>query len=154
MEEDAELAAIRQKLYQEMTQTAAQPEAQAPDAPALREPVDIDDASIAGFVREHSFVVVDVWAPWCGPCRIVGPIIDQLANEMSGKVAFGKLNADHNPRTMGTFGIQGIPTLLMFKDGKHVDTVVGAMPKAPLAQRIEMVRAGRRATGGAVGPRR
>lgn len=130
MNEDAELEAIRAKLRTEMM---ARP---APAAAVLDHPVEVDDAGLPALVREHPLVVVDVWAPWCGPCRIIGPIVDQLAKEMAGTVTFGKLNADDNPGTMQAFGIMGIPTLLVFKNGRLADRLVGAMPKANLAAAI------------------
>ena len=76
--------------------------------------------------------VVDFWAPWCGPCRMVGPIVEQLAREYAGKVAFGKLNVDENPMVAGSFGIQSIPTMIAFQNGKAVDGLLGAVPKAQI----------------------
>lgn len=130
MNEDPELAQIRAKLAAEMLQRA--PHAAAP----LDHPVEVTDEGFADFVRAHKLVVVDVWAEWCGPCRMVGPIVDQLAHEMAGQVTFGKLDADTNPAVMQAFGIQGIPTLLVFREGRLVDRLVGAMPKAMLASAI------------------
>jgi thioredoxin 1 len=130
MNEDPELQAIRDRLRAEMASQRI-----APAAPAR--PVDVDDASLAEFVRGNRVAVIDVWAPWCGPCRIVGPIVDQLAGEMAGRVAFAKLNADDNPATMHAFGIQGIPTLLVFRAGRLVDRIVGALPKPALAAAIQ-----------------
>lgn len=158
--DDPELEAIRARLRQEMTQQAAAaaeaPPADAePPQAALDHPVDVTDAEFQAFLQKHEFVVVDCWAPWCGPCRIVGPIVDQLAKEMAGRVAFAKVNVDVNPRIPGTFGVQGIPTLLMFRRGQLVDRVVGALPKAQLAAHIERARGGggaRRAS--TPGPRR
>jgi thioredoxin 1 len=121
VENDPELAAIREKM---MAQMGAQP-------------VDVDDEGFVAFVRAHPLVVVDVWAAWCGPCRIVAPIVDELAREMAGQVTFGKLDADANPAVMQAFGIQGIPTLLVFRDGRLVDRLVGAMPKPALAAAIQ-----------------
>ena len=123
MEADPELAAIRARMMRELT---------VPDAP-----IDVTDGTLAEFAKENRLAVVDVWAEWCGPCRVVGPIVDQLAREMKGRVAFAKLDADTNPGTMQRFGILGIPTLLVFRDGKHVDSIVGALPKPQLVARIE-----------------
>ncbi len=129
MNEDLELQAIRDRLRAEMT-------APRPAAPPLDHPVEVTDEGFADLVRAHDLVVVDVWAEWCGPCRMVGPIVDQLAKEMAGQVVFGKLDADTNPAVMQAFGIQGIPTLLVFRHGRLVDRLVGAMPKANLAAAI------------------
>ena len=87
-------------------------------------------------------VLVDFWAPWCGPCRMVGPIVEQLAREYSGKVAFGKLNVDDNQMVAGSFGIQSIPTMMILKAGKVVDVMVGALPKAQIESKLKMHLAG------------
>ncbi len=85
--------------------------------------------------------IVDVWAPWCGPCRIIGPVIEELASEYAGKVKIGKLNADEN--TMAhQLGVSGIPTILFLREGKEVDRVVGAVPKQMLVEKIESHMAG------------
>ena len=82
-------------------------------------------------------VVVDFWAVWCGPCRMVAPIVDELATEYEGKVSFAKLNVDENPEVSMKYGIRSIPTLLVFKDGKPVDQIVGALPKKEMQKRVE-----------------
>ncbi len=99
-------------------------------------PVKVTDSDFDSFVSQHSLILVDCWAPWCGPCRLVSPIIDGLAKEYTGKVAFGKLNTDENPGTSGRFGIMAIPTLLIFKNGKQVDQIVGAVPKARIEETL------------------
>ena len=81
--------------------------------------------------------VIDFWAPWCGPCRIVGPLIEELASEYVGKVTFGKLNVDENITVPSKFGVRSIPTLLVFKDGQAVDTIVGACPKPYLESKFK-----------------
>ncbi|MGQ9543251.1 MAG: thioredoxin [Candidatus Bathyarchaeia archaeon] len=98
--------------------------AQAPVAP-----VKVSDETFDETVGRGGLVVVDFWAEWCGPCRVLSPIIDQLAKEYAGKALFAKLNVDENPATAARFGVMSIPTLLIFKDSRLVDTVVGLAPK-------------------------
>jgi len=88
-------------------------------------------------VKSQSLVLVDFWATWCGPCKIIGPVIEELAKEYAGKVTFAKVNTDENPDLASRHNIRGIPTLIFFKDGKILDQVVGAVPKAQLKSKIE-----------------
>ena len=81
-------------------------------------------------------VVVDFWAPWCGPCRVVGPVIEELADEFKGQVKVAKLNVDDSPRTAQMFAVRSIPTILFFSEGKIVDGVIGALPKPALAEKM------------------
>ncbi|MDG7027852.1 MAG: thioredoxin [Nitrososphaerota archaeon] len=99
-------------------------------------PVELTDANFREVVGKHQVVVVDFWAPWCGPCRVVSPVLEELATEMAGKATFGKLNVDENPMVSQTFGIQSIPTILFFKDGKAIDGVLGAVPKAYIENKL------------------
>ena len=82
-------------------------------------------------------VLVDFWAPWCGPCRMVAPIVEELAEEYDGRVKFVKLNTDENPSIAGSYGIRSIPTLLVFKGGEAVGQIVGFRPKGELAKRLD-----------------
>ena len=83
--------------------------------------------------------MVDFWATWCGPCRMIGPIFEELSNQYSGKVKFAKVNVDENPKTPANYGVRSIPTLIMFKGGKAVDQVVGAVPKNQLENIVKKV---------------
>ena len=94
------------------------------------------DATFETDTKASVPVIVDFWAPWCGPCRIMGPILEEIAQDMPGKVRIVKVNVDENPRSPGMFGVQGIPTLVMFKDGAAVDQIVGVVQKPMLVERI------------------
>lgn len=83
-------------------------------------------------------VLVDCWAPWCGPCRIIAPVLDQLASESQGSYRIAKLNVDENPQTSSRFQISSIPTMLIFKDGKLVDRLIGVQPKQAIAERLRV----------------
>jgi thioredoxin 1 len=99
-------------------------------------PITLTDSNFAEAIVKYPLIVVDYWAPWCGPCRMVSPVIEQLASELSGKVVFGKLNVDENPVTSNAFGIQSIPTMAIFKNGKTVDGFVGAASKSQILSKI------------------
>jgi thioredoxin len=100
--------------------------------------VEITDGNFETVVKNSDKVVlVDFWAEWCGPCRMVGPIVEELAKEYDGKAVIGKLNVDNNPNVSMEFGVRNIPTILFFKNGKVVDKQVGAVPKAQLAAKLQ-----------------
>ena len=88
-------------------------------------------------IKADTPVLVDFWADWCAPCKMIAPIVEELATEYDGSVRFAKLDVDSNPKTATTYGVRGIPTLLIFDDGKPVGQVVGAVPKSVLKKRIE-----------------
>ena len=103
-------------------------------------PVTVTDRSFNEEVGSYpGAVMVDCWAPWCGPCRMVTPILEQLASEYAGKAKIAKLNVDENPRIASQYAIRSIPTLLLFKDGKLVDRLVGALPKAEIERHLASV---------------
>lgn len=95
------------------------------------------DAQFAALLKEHPVLVVDCYADWCAPCKMIAPVIDAFSEEYAGKVTFVKLDVDNNPQTASGYSVRAIPTLLFFKGGKMVDQQVGALPKHALKQRID-----------------
>ena len=133
--EDMEIQAIRERKLVEMMQRArAQLETAAKND---GKPILLSDASFSSEISKYPLMVVDFWAAWCGPCRMVAPIIEQLAKEYAGRVAFGKLNVDENPLTSNEFEVQSIPTLLIFRNGEAVDEIIGAVPKYQIESKIK-----------------
>ncbi|AKQ46370.1 thioredoxin [Rufibacter radiotolerans] len=99
--------------------------------------IEITDANFEEIINSDKPVLVDFWAEWCGPCRMVGPVVEELAGDYEGRVIIGKVDVDANPQTSAKFGIRSIPTLLVFKNGQVVDKQVGAVPKNVLAQKLD-----------------
>jgi len=100
-------------------------------------PVEITDANFEQEVEKSEIpVLIDFWAVWCGPCKMIAPIVEKLAGEYQGKVKIGKLDVDNNPGVAGRFGIRSIPTLLIFKGGKKVDEIVGAVPEPLITSKL------------------
>jgi len=133
MSSDDELEAIKQRKMVELQKVAAAKAMMS----ALTEPVVLTDSNFKVEIAKYPVVLVDFWAPWCGPCRMVSPIIEQLTKEYSGKVAFGKVNIDENQMISGSFGIQSIPTMMIFKGGKVVDVMIGALSKGQIERKIK-----------------
>ena len=108
--------------------------------PLDNQPVTVTDATFASAVERSPLpVLLDMWAPWCGPCRTVAPVVEEIAKQMTGRVRVGKLNVDENPATAARFGVQSIPTLLVFNEGREIDRIVGAQPKTAIMQRLHQV---------------
>ena len=106
--------------------------------PLPTEPLVVTDQSFAGEVERSPLpVLVDFWAAWCGPCRMLAPVIEELARELAGRARIAKLNIDENPLTARRFGVSSIPTLLIFKDGREAERLVGVRPKTEIAQRLQ-----------------
>jgi thioredoxin 1 len=103
----------------------------------LSKPLHVDDAQFSTTLKQNPLVVVDCYADWCAPCKIIAPFIEDLASEYAGKVAFVKVDVDNSPGVAMQFSIRSIPTLLFFKNGELVDQQIGAMPKHSLKQRVE-----------------
>jgi thioredoxin 1 len=104
----------------------------------MSKPVEIDEAKFDESVLKAKIpVLVDFWAPWCGPCRMVAPIVEELAGEYAGKVGFFKLNVDNSPGVAGKYGVMSIPTLMLFKDGKPVTNIIGFKPKDELKKSLD-----------------
>ncbi len=123
-----ELEEIRGKKLQELVKRMS--------TPKIDKPIVVSDRNFEQTMKSYPLVVVDCWAAWCAPCRAIAPIVDQLAKDYTGKVVFGKLNVDENPETAQRFGIIAIPTLLVMKDSKEVDRIVGVLPKSELEEKI------------------
>jgi len=135
---EREIEQIRARKLREMEEQATAMKARTSTGEALIDhPVTVTDKTFVETVRKYPLVVVDCWAPWCGPCRLIAPAIDELAKEYAGRVVFGKLNVDENPRIATEYAIMAIPTLFIFKCGDPVDVIQGALPKPYLEAKIK-----------------
>lgn len=132
VEDDPELKEIRAKIIADMLKKKE--EVRSMDWPD--KPVEVTDRNFEKTIKNYPAVVVDCWAPWCVPCKMIAPAIENLAKKYKGKILFGKLNIDENLGTARKFGIMSIPTLLIFKNGRMVHRLVGALPEGVLEQEI------------------
>jgi thioredoxin 1 len=132
-DEDEEIQAIKQRKLIEMRNSAMMRS----DMNNKIRPIVLTDMNFSAEESKYPLMLIDFWAPWCGPCRMISPIIEELAGEYSGKVVFGKLNIDENQTVAQYFGIQSIPTMMILKNSKVVDVIIGALPKAQIESRLK-----------------
>lgn len=130
-----ELDEIRKKKMEKLMKEQSMPSTPKIEYP--NKPVVLTDSTLDAALNQYPLLIVDCWAEWCGPCRMIAPAIEDLAREMSGKAVFGKLNVDENMQTSNKYRISAIPSLLVFKNGKLLDKLVGAYPKATLTGKIQ-----------------
>jgi thioredoxin 1 len=129
-----ELEDLKRKKMFELMRRAAEEESKK-NYPT--KPVEVTDATFYDFIKQYPVVVVDCWAPWCGPCQMIAPVIEELASDYAGKVVFGKLNVDENPTIAAEYGIMSIPTLLFVRNGELVDRLIGAVPRYVIETKLK-----------------
>jgi len=139
MYKENELEQIRLKKIKAMLDTTAKDY-----STSCKQPIILNDNNFSTTIANNELIVVDFWATWCGPCRMVGPVIEELAAQYSGKVTFGKMNVDENQTVSSSFGIMSIPTIIIFNHGKEVERSVGAYPKAHIEAMIKRYLASNR----------
>ena len=132
--EDEELRIINEKRMKKLQQIVNEKEL----LKNIKEPLNLDDSNIAQTINKYPLLLVDFWAPWCGPCRMMSPIIDQVGKEYIGKLVVGKVNVDENPNISGQFGISSIPTLILFKRGQVVNNIIGSVSKSRIDEMVKM----------------
>lgn len=131
--EDEEVERIKRAKLQELIKRKVEKKR---ETLTSNKPVEVGDATFKETIQNHSLVVVDCWASWCAPCHMVAPVIEELAHDYAGRILFGKLNVDENREVATQYQIMSIPTLLVFKNGKLVDRIIGAMPRQMLEPKV------------------
>lgn len=132
--EDEELRIINEKRMKKLQQIVNEKEL----LKNIKEPLNLDDSNFAQTINKYPLLLVDFWAPWCGPCRMMSPIIDQVGKEYIGKLVVGKVNVDENPNISAQFGISSIPTLILFERGQAVNNIIGSVSKSRIDEMVKM----------------
>lgn len=132
--EDEELRIINEKRMKKLQQIVNEKEL----LENIKEPLDLDDSNFAQTINKYPLLLVDFWAPWCGPCRMMSPIINQVGKEYIGKLVVGKVNVDENPSISRQFGISSIPTLILFKRGQAVNNIIGSVSKSRIDEMVKI----------------
>jgi thioredoxin 1 len=132
--EDEELRIINEKRMKKLQEIVNEKEL----LKNIKEPLNLDDSNFAQTINKYPLLLVDFWAPWCGPCRMMSPVIDQVGKEYIGKLVVGKVNVDENPNISGQFGISSIPTLILFKRGQVVNNIIGSVSKSRIDEMVKM----------------
>jgi thioredoxin 1 len=132
--EDEELKILNEKKMKKLQELVTEKE----QLKNIKEPLVLDDSTFSQTINKFPLTLVDFWAPWCGPCRMMSPIIDEIGKDYLGKLVVGKINVDENPLVAGQFGISSIPTLLLFKRGQTVNKIIGSVSKNKIEEMITM----------------
>jgi len=132
--EDEELKMLNEKKIKKLQELINEKE----QLKNIKEPIVLGDSTFSQTINKFPLTLVDFWAPWCGPCRMMSPIIDEIGKDYLGKLIVGKINVDENPLVAGQFGISSIPTLLLFKRGQAVNKIIGSVSKNKIAEMIKM----------------
>jgi len=132
--EDEELKMLNEKKIKKLQELINEKE----QLKNIKEPIVLGDSTFSQTINKFPLTLVDFWAPWCGPCRMMSPIIDEIGKDYLGKLVVGKINVDENPLVAGQFGISSIPTLLLFKRGQAVNKIIGSVSKNKIAEMIKM----------------
>jgi thioredoxin 1 len=132
--EDEELKIINEKRMKKLQQIMNEKEL----LKNIKDPLNLDDSNFSQTINKFPLLLVDFWAPWCGPCRMMSPLIDQIGKEYMGKLVVGKVNVDENPTISRQFGISSIPTLILFKRGQAVDKIIGSVSKNKIDEMVKM----------------